>query len=317
MENLSGLAMDDVRVQYNSGKPAQLNAHAYTQGTEIHVAPGQEKHLPHEAWHVVQQKEGRVQPTVQMKDGVQVNDDGGLEREADVMGARADSVGGVQTKSIESDRNHRTGMSNSKTDILDIGTNFKKTDTIQRVQIHTGALYSGVKDNVYIFDSMGGCAAVLLIYKNATGTDQVLAFHCDGGAGRDGGVNFKGEVDKIKNYSYKPPAAGTEAAIKVWNRVNANDGAEEEKHSGRNTGHQIERVTPDTTQHKLVGEYQCVIVEPTTGAQEHKWLYTYIRYKMREKGYGETSSIKVVTYDPQTPRTVSIDEKLSVQVSGG
>nr|MDU9042979.1 DUF4157 domain-containing protein [Candidatus Electrothrix aestuarii] len=89
VENLSGLAMDDVRVSYNSEKPAQLNAHAYTQGTEIHVAPGQEKHLPHEAWHVVQQKEGRVRPTVQMKAGVAVNDDVGLEREADVMGASA------------------------------------------------------------------------------------------------------------------------------------------------------------------------------------------------------------------------------------
>ncbi|WPD22085.1 MAG: DUF4157 domain-containing protein [Candidatus Electrothrix scaldis] len=89
VENLSGLAMDDVRVSYNSDKPAQLNAHAYTQGTEIHVAPGQEKHLPHEAWHVVQQKEGRVQPTVQMKAGMAVNDDAGLEREADVMGMKA------------------------------------------------------------------------------------------------------------------------------------------------------------------------------------------------------------------------------------
>ncbi|MEM7041075.1 MAG: DUF4157 domain-containing protein [Bacteroidota bacterium] len=35
-------------------------AHAYDQGTDIHIGPGQEKHLPHEAWHVVQQKQGRV-----------------------------------------------------------------------------------------------------------------------------------------------------------------------------------------------------------------------------------------------------------------
>ncbi|WP_276349193.1 DUF4157 domain-containing protein [Daejeonella sp. JGW-45] len=67
IESLSGETMDDVRVKYNSDKPAQLNAHAYAQGTEIHLASGQEKHLPHEAWHVVQQKQGRVKPTVQMK----------------------------------------------------------------------------------------------------------------------------------------------------------------------------------------------------------------------------------------------------------
>lgn len=89
VENLSGFSMDDVKVHYNSSQPAQLNALAYAQGTDIHIGPGQEKHLPHEAWHVAQQKQGRVQPTTQMKEGVPVNDDPGLEHEADVMGAKA------------------------------------------------------------------------------------------------------------------------------------------------------------------------------------------------------------------------------------
>ncbi len=88
IESLSGISMADVRVHYNSRKPAQLQAHAYAQGSEIHLAPGQEKHLPHEAWHVVQQKQGRVKPTLQLK-GVAINDDSALEREADVMGDRA------------------------------------------------------------------------------------------------------------------------------------------------------------------------------------------------------------------------------------
>lgn len=85
IENLSGYSMDDVKVHYNSDKPAQLNALAYAQGTDIHVAPGQERHLPHEAWHVVQQKQGRVQPTMQLQ-GVNVNDNEGLEREATSFG---------------------------------------------------------------------------------------------------------------------------------------------------------------------------------------------------------------------------------------
>lgn len=92
IENLSGYSMDDVRVHYNSPKPAQLQALAYAQGTDIHVAPGLEKHLPHEAWHVVQQKQGRVQPTVQMQ-GVSVNDNEGLEKEADMMGTKANESG--------------------------------------------------------------------------------------------------------------------------------------------------------------------------------------------------------------------------------
>jgi hypothetical protein len=88
IESLSGMSLDNVKVHYNSSKPAQLNAHAYAQGSDIHVAPGQEQHLPHEAWHVVQQAQGRVKPTTQMK-GTSVNDDVSLETEADVMGAKA------------------------------------------------------------------------------------------------------------------------------------------------------------------------------------------------------------------------------------
>lgn len=92
IESLSGMSMDNVRVQTNSSRPAQLNALAYTQGRDIHVAPGQEKHLPHEAWHAVQQAQGRVKPTTQLTGGVAVNDDAGLEREADLMGAKAATV---------------------------------------------------------------------------------------------------------------------------------------------------------------------------------------------------------------------------------
>lgn len=94
IETLSGLSMDHVRVHYNSTKPAQLNAHAYAQGSDIHLAPGQDRHLPHEAWHLVQQAQGRVQPTLQLNGGVAVNDDPSLEREADQMGERARASGG-------------------------------------------------------------------------------------------------------------------------------------------------------------------------------------------------------------------------------
>jgi hypothetical protein len=101
IESLSGISMDAVNVHYNSSQPAQLNALAYAQGRDIHIAPGQVHHLPHEAWHVVQQAQGRVNPTMQMQDGVQINDDAGLEHEADVMGGRA-AVQRV-SQSIESD----------------------------------------------------------------------------------------------------------------------------------------------------------------------------------------------------------------------
>lgn len=81
-ENLSGFSFDDVKVHYNSDKPAQLHALAYTQGNQVYIAPGQEKHLGHELGHVVQQKQGIVRPTAWIG-GMPVNDSPTLEKEAD------------------------------------------------------------------------------------------------------------------------------------------------------------------------------------------------------------------------------------------
>ena len=96
IENLSGYSLDGVRVHYNSSKPAEVSAHAYAQGTDIYLAPGQQRHLAHEAWHVVQQMQGRVRPTKQIN-SVLVNDNAGLEREADLMGAKALSLPQLET----------------------------------------------------------------------------------------------------------------------------------------------------------------------------------------------------------------------------
>jgi|GEM_PF-6584608 len=93
IESLSGRSLGDVRVHYNSPKPARLDALAYAQGRDIHLARGQERHLPHEAWHVVQQAQGRVRPTLRLGDAVPVNDDKALEREADTMGRKAAALG--------------------------------------------------------------------------------------------------------------------------------------------------------------------------------------------------------------------------------
>ncbi|MGZ5027898.1 MAG: eCIS core domain-containing protein [Methylobacter sp.] len=98
IEALSGLSLDNVKVHYNSSQPMQFNALAYAQGTDIHVAPGQERHVPHEAWHVVQQAQGRVKPTMQMRNEVPVNDNVELEKEADIMGAKSLDLGRLEAK---------------------------------------------------------------------------------------------------------------------------------------------------------------------------------------------------------------------------
>ncbi|NEO85278.1 MAG: DUF4157 domain-containing protein [Spirulina sp. SIO3F2] len=95
VESLSGMSMSDVKVHYNSPEPTKIGALAYTQGTDIHLAPKQEQHLAHEAWHVVQQKQGRVPVTTQFKK-LAGNDSPKLEREADVMGAKASAFKGTQ-----------------------------------------------------------------------------------------------------------------------------------------------------------------------------------------------------------------------------
>eukprot|EP01034_Spumella_vulgaris_P046006 gene46006-57356_t len=87
-EQFSGQNMDDVKVHYNSPEPRKVNALAYAQGNEVHIGSGQESHLPHEVWHVAQQKQGRVQPTHIQAKGVALNQDTALEKEADHMGEK-------------------------------------------------------------------------------------------------------------------------------------------------------------------------------------------------------------------------------------
>lgn len=142
IESLSGFSMDDVRVHYNSSKPATIQALAYTQGTDIHVAPGQEKHLPHEAWHVAQQMAGRVSPTTNIN-GIPVNDNDALEHEADVMGEKA--VQNVQM-------NNNVFANNKKTTLNDACC-FSKS-AIQRARME----YRDGKGFIYMnfIDTFGG-----------------------------------------------------------------------------------------------------------------------------------------------------------------
>lgn len=86
LELRSGVSLAHVRVHHDSPEPARHAALAFTRGAQIHLGPGQERHLPHEAWHAVQQRQGRVPVTGQVG-GVPLNDDAGLEREADKLGA--------------------------------------------------------------------------------------------------------------------------------------------------------------------------------------------------------------------------------------
>lgn len=96
MESSFDADFSSVRVHPDSSQAPAVGALAFTQGTDIHFAPGQFKPdtsagqqlLGHELAHVIQQAEGRVQPTTEIG-GMPVNDNEGLEHEADVLGAQA------------------------------------------------------------------------------------------------------------------------------------------------------------------------------------------------------------------------------------
>lgn len=151
IENLSGYSMDDVRVHRNSAQPAQLQAHAFAQGTDIHIASGQEQHLPHEAWHVVQQMQGRVRPTMQLKGKVNINDDAGLEKEADVMGQKA-----IHTSSLIASNHTHLPATSSKNqiqqkaiDVVQMRRDELEAYEIGFTQASIGASFTSVPEGVH------------------------------------------------------------------------------------------------------------------------------------------------------------------------
>lgn len=92
LEHLSGYDLSDTRVHYDSPLPELVGARAFACGTTIYLQTGAAAALPHEAWHVVQQLQGRVQATRSLEVAAQdlgINDQEELEQEADRMGARA------------------------------------------------------------------------------------------------------------------------------------------------------------------------------------------------------------------------------------
>lgn len=136
MESAFGADFSSVRI-HEGAQASAMGALAYTQGTDVHFAPGHyqpgsqsgQELLGHELAHVVQQSQGRVQATTQAK-GVEVNDDSSLEREADEMGARAArgepvgtatsgslaTSGGAVVQRFESDEHREIGDDATKGD---------------------------------------------------------------------------------------------------------------------------------------------------------------------------------------------------------
>lgn len=128
MEASFGTTFSNVNIHKDSSKATDNNALAFAQGNDIHFAPGKynpnsqegQELLGHELAHVVQQRNGQVKPTAHLDDGTLVNDDPKLEKEADVLGAKAASFSQASTfKSVEEDESQVSKIVQKKTDPKD------------------------------------------------------------------------------------------------------------------------------------------------------------------------------------------------------
>ena len=131
-----------VRVHYNSPEPARLHARAFTRGSDVHLGPGQERHLPHELQHVVQQRQGRVRPDGALN-GVPVSLDPHLECEAAAGVGRSvpEHPGGGAPRAGAAD----------VAQLLIIGPPVESLDTVITIAIYQ-QLVSGVDDRVGTFN---------------------------------------------------------------------------------------------------------------------------------------------------------------------
>lgn len=104
MESAFNTDFSSINIHKSSNKASSIGALAYTQGNDVHFAPGQynpgsqsgQELIGHELAHVVQQRQGRVSATKRLGK-MEVNDSDALEREADVQGALAAQGKSVNT----------------------------------------------------------------------------------------------------------------------------------------------------------------------------------------------------------------------------
>ncbi|MFN5047849.1 DUF4157 domain-containing protein [Roseateles sp.] len=191
IEALSGMDMSGVRVHRNSSKPAALQAHAYAQGQDIHLGPGQDKHLPHEAWHVVQQAQGRVRPTLDVA-GTAVNDNAQLEHEADRMGSRA-----LQMKSVSAAPSRPLPAGGAAP--------VQRFTDAEHYRISEGSRYAvpkagGNKNQLYVHERLGGTPPSPDRFFVKSGTDGPWSIYTpkarfDAEVPDGPGTTFKGQND--------------------------------------------------------------------------------------------------------------------------
>jgi predicted SprT family Zn-dependent metalloprotease len=152
MQTSYGADFSDVKIHESSHLAKDLNAKAYTQGNEIHFAPGEyspgtaagQEILSHELSHVIQQREGRAKATHQEK-GYDISDQVELENEADRHAKIATSGGKIGGFTQQKSRTQLGSVQK---------TTQKKNGPLQLYQsLPSGVTILGIKpdlDNIYL-----------------------------------------------------------------------------------------------------------------------------------------------------------------------
>ncbi len=168
MESAFGADFSNIKINKNSSDAEDMGALAYTKGNQIDFAPGQynpqsqsgQELLGHELAHVVQQREGRVKANSSVN-GQAVNNDPGLEKEADDLGKKAASGGApIQKKKAPYAPSNSIGVSQFKLDIVPFPLQMKKgnEDTtpvnVNEEAIARDLIAKGAKNENYITDEV-------------------------------------------------------------------------------------------------------------------------------------------------------------------
>lgn len=173
-ENRSGFSFDDVRVHYNSDKPAQLQSFAYTQGNEVFIAPGQEKHLGHELGHVVQQKQGIVRSTTHVA-GLPVNDSQELENAADHLCSETRQQTSMPENIIQRKIILENPDGERAESILPELLDWLKHGGVPTPDQYTSTLQSMIKDDVMrVFKREGGQSELVALLPDHDVVEEIL-----------------------------------------------------------------------------------------------------------------------------------------------
>lgn len=206
IEALSGISLDGVKVHYNSSKPAEVRALAYAQGNDIYLAPGQEKYLAHEAWHVVQQKQGRVRPTTQTPDGASINDNVGLEMEADFMGKKAS----MHDLSSHVESTKKLGSDFSTVKQRAVGFEFETGWLISKIDDDTIDTLFSTHDDIMLENK-----TVSLKKKESIGTQKYNGFKLEA----DEAGNDKSEIEFIIDPPIVEDASGLQKLCSIMKAI--------------------------------------------------------------------------------------------------